>query len=62
MTADALGRILLAVDTIGLLWLIGLAWIDLRTQTSDTGRVGGVVALAALAFVLYYVGRALLGL
>jgi hypothetical protein len=34
----------------------------LREQTSDLGRVGGVVVLAALAFVLYLVGRAFLGI
>jgi len=38
------------------------AWRELREQTSDIGRVGGVVALAALAFVFYFAGRALLRL
>ena len=62
MTADSVGQILLALDLIGLTWLIGLAWLDLREQSSDVGRVGGVVALAALVFVMYYVARALLGI
>jgi hypothetical protein len=33
----------------------------LQRQTSDVGRIGGVVAIAALCFVFYFIGRAFLG-
>ena len=60
MTLENIGRAVLLIDVVGICALLILAWQDLREQTSDFGRVGGVVAIAALSFVLYLVGRALL--
>ena len=61
MTLKDAGSIILALDFIGALWLTGVLWIDLRKQTSDAGRVGGVVVLIAAAYALFAIGRALLG-
>ncbi len=62
MTLDTLERTILLLDTLAAAAFLVLAWRDLREQTTDVGRVGGVVALAALAFVFYFAGRAFLGL
>jgi uncharacterized membrane protein YebE (DUF533 family) len=62
MTLDTFERIILLLDTLAAAAFLVLAWRDLREQTTDVGRVGGVVALAALAFVFYFAGRAFLGL
>ena len=62
MTAHDVGRIVLFIDALAACAFLVLAWVDLREQTTDIGRVGGVVVLAALAFVLYLVGRAFLGI
>ena len=62
MTLDTVGRIALFIDMIAVGGLIAFAWLDLRRQTSDLGRVGGVTALIALCFVFYFIGRAFLGL
>jgi hypothetical protein len=61
VTLKDAGGIILFLDFIGALWLTGLLWIDLRQQTSDIGRVGGVVMLIAAAYALFAIGRALLG-
>jgi hypothetical protein len=60
MTIEDLGRAVLFIDCLAACAMLCVAWVDLRDQTSDMGRVGGVVALAALAFVLYFTGRAFL--
>jgi hypothetical protein len=62
MTLDALQRIILFLDAAAAAAFLIAVWRDLREQTTDIGRVGGVVALAALAFVFYFAGRAFLGL
>jgi hypothetical protein len=62
VTAHDVGRIVLFIDALAACAFLVLAWVDLREQTTDIGRVGGVVVLAALAFVLYLVGRAFLGI
>ena len=62
MTAHDVGRIVLFIDALAACAFLVLAWVDLREQATDIGRVGGVVVLAALAFVLYLVGRAFLGI
>ena len=62
MTLDTLERTILLLDTLAAAAFLVFAWRDLREQTTDVGRVGGVVALAALAFVFYFAGRAFLGL
>jgi|SoimicmetaTmtLPC_FD_contig_61_548007_length_869_multi_2_in_0_out_0_2 hypothetical protein len=62
MTLDLAERIILLLDTLAAAGFMVFAWRELREQTSDIGRVGGVVALAALAFVFYFAGRALLRL
>ena len=51
-------QLVLVLDAIGVGWLLVLAWQDLRQQSSDFGRVGGVLALAALSYALILVGRA----
>jgi hypothetical protein len=58
---DRIGQAALLIDVVALIGLVAYAWLDLRRQTSDTGKVGGVVALMALCFVFYFAGRALLG-
>jgi len=60
MNLEAIGRITLFADLVAGSCLVVFAWLDLRRQTTDVGRVGGVVALAALSFVLYLVGRSYL--
>lgn len=62
MTLESIGRVALLIDVIALGGLLVFAWLDLRRQTTDIGKVGGVTALIALAFVFYFVGRALLRL
>ena len=62
MTMHDAGRIVLFLDGLAACVFLVLAWMDLREQTTDIGRVGGVVTLAALAFVLYFIGRAFLGI
>jgi hypothetical protein len=62
VTAHDVGRIVLFIDALAACAFLVLAWVDLREQATDIGRVGGVVVLAALAFVLYLVGRAFLGI
>ena len=62
VTVHDVGRIVLLLDALAAAAFLVLAWLDLREQTTDIGRVGGVVALAALAFVFYFVGRAFLRL
>ena len=62
MNLDQLGKLALFIDLIAVGGLLVVGWLDLRRQTSDIGRVGGVVTLAALGFVFYFVGRALLGI
>ena len=62
MTAHDVGRIVLFIDALAACAFLVLAWVDLREQATDIGRVGGVVVLAALAIVLYLVGRAFLGI
>ena len=62
MTAHEAGRIVLFLDVLAASAFLVIAWVDLRDQTTDIGRVGGVVVLAALSFVLYLVGRAFLGI
>lgn len=62
MDLDTAGLALLLVDLVAVGGLFVYAWLELRRQTTDIGRVGGVLALAALAFVLYFIGRALLGI
>ena len=62
MTLDLAERIILLLDTLAAAGFMVFAWRVLREQSSDIGRVGGVVALAALAFVFYFAGRALLRL
>jgi hypothetical protein len=61
MTLDWAERIILLLDALAAAAFLIFAWRELQEQTSDIGRVGGVVALAALAFVLYFAGRAFLG-
>jgi len=61
MTLDNIGRAVLLVDLVAISAFLILAWWNLREQTTDIGRVGGVVALMALCFVFYFVGRAFLG-
>jgi len=61
MTLENIGRAVLLVDLVAISAFLILAWWNLRDQTSDIGRVGGVVALMALCFVFYFVGRAFLG-
>ncbi|MCL6683465.1 hypothetical protein [Sphingomonas alba] len=60
MTLDLAERIILFLDTAAAAAFIIVAWRDLQRQTTDIGRVGGVVVLAALAFVFYFAGRAFL--
>lgn len=62
MTLETVGRVALFIDVIAVGGLLVFAWLDLRRQTTDAGKVGGVTALIALAFVFYFAGRALLGL
>jgi hypothetical protein len=59
MSLEDFGQVILALDFLGVLWLAGVTWIDLRHQSSDAGRVGGVVVLAALVYALFLIGRAL---
>jgi hypothetical protein len=61
MSFELAERMILFIDAIGVIGLLTYAWIDLQRQTSDLGRVGGVVAIAALCFVFYFIGRAFLG-
>ena len=61
MTLESFGRIALIIDVIALAGLLVFAWLDLRRQTTDAGKIGGVTALIALCFVFYFVGRAFLG-
>jgi hypothetical protein len=61
MNLDQFGQALLLVDLVAVGGFAVYALLDLRRQTSDVGRVGGVVALMALCYVFYFVGRALLG-
>ena len=62
MTPEFAGKIILTIDAVAIIGLIVFAWLDLRRQTTDAGKVGGVIVLAALCYVLTYVGRALLEL
>jgi hypothetical protein len=61
MNLDQFGQALLLVDLVAVGGFAVYALLDLRRQTSDAGRVGGVVALMALGYVFYFIGRALLG-
>ena len=61
MALETVGRIALVIDILAIGGLLVFAWIDLRRQTTDSGRVGGVTVLIALSFVFYFVVRALLG-
>jgi len=61
MNLDQFGQALLLVDLVAVGGFAIYALLDLRRQTSDAGRVGGVVALMALGYVFYFIGRALLG-
>ena len=58
---ETVGHIALFIDIVAVAALMVFAWLDLRRQTSDLGKVGGVTALIALAFVFYFAGRAFLG-
>ena len=58
MTLDLAERIILFLDVAAAAAFLLLAWRELQRQTSDIGRVGTVVVLAALAFVFYFAGRA----
>ena len=60
MSLDTIGRSALFVDLIALVCLIAFVWLDLRRQTTDVGKVGGVTVLVALCFVFYFIGRAFL--
>jgi hypothetical protein len=61
MILDHVGRAIAFIDIVGTCVLLILAWHDLREQTTDSGRVGGVMAIAALCFAFYLVGRAFIG-
>ena len=61
MSLETIGKIALFIDVIAVAGLMVFAWLDLRRQTSDLGKVGGVTVIIALAFVFYFVGRAFLG-
>ena len=61
MNLDQFGQALLLVDLVAVGGFAVYALLDLRRQTSDAGRVGGVFALMALGYVFYFIGRALLG-
>ena len=62
MTLHDAGRLILFLDALAAAAFVVIAWVDLRDQSNDIGRVGGVVVLAALVLVLYLVGRAFLGI
>ena len=62
MTLGGAGRIILFLDVLAAAAFMVVAWVDLRDQTTDLGRIGGVMVLAALAFVLYVFARAFLGI
>lgn len=61
MTLEDIGRAVLFIDLVAVCAFLVLAWRALRDQTTDMGKVGGVLAIAALCFVFYWVGRAFLG-
>ena len=61
MTLETIGRAALLIDIVAVGALLILTWQALREQSTDIGKVGGVLAIAALSFVLYVVGRAFLG-
>jgi hypothetical protein len=61
MNLDRIGQAALIIDIAAIGAVLVYAWLDLRRQPSDIGKVGGVVALMALCFVFYFAGRALLG-
>ena len=61
MTLDLAERIIPLLDALAAMAFLVFAWREFQDQTTDIGRVGGVVVLAALAFVLYFAGRAFLG-
>ena len=59
-TLEIVGQVALFIDVLAVGGLLVFAWIDLRRQTTDVGKIGGVTALIALCFVFYFVGRAFL--
>ena len=61
MPLEALGRVVLFIDLIAAGAFIMFAWLDLRRQTTDLGKVGGATILIALCFVFYLIGSALFG-